>query len=124
MGQYGMLVEKEDELLQAQGQTYKEGEGPAVEDMTSTFSSFLLYAESVNGNLVQCSFIGSDGYFETSRVAVETALTLRFDRKQLPYKGGVLTPSVAGSTCLLNRLVNSVVKFKVGAWPEASGMVQ
>merc|ERR1719491_2758338 len=102
------------------GQVYKEGEGPALEAMSSTWSSYLLYAESVNGNLVQCSFVGSDGYFETSRVAVETALTLRFDRKKLPYTGGVLTPSVAGSTALLERLINSGVKFKVGAWPEPS----
>lgn len=122
MGQYGMPVEAEEEMLASQGKTFTEGSGPDVRDMSSTWSSFLLYAESVNGNLVQCSFVGSDGYFETSRMAVETALTLRFDRQKLPYKGGVLTPSVAGSTCLLERLISSGVKFKVGAWPEPSAL--
>mmetsp|Transcript_33522 Transcript_33522/g.85738 ORF Transcript_33522/g.85738 Transcript_33522/m.85738 type:complete len:116 (+) Transcript_33522:1-348(+) len=103
-------------MMKSEGKEFKEGEGPNLEDMTDAWSGFFLYAESQHGSQVKCSFVGSDGYFETSRVAVETALTLRFDREKLPCKGGVLTPSVAGSTSLVERLIESGVKFKMGDW--------
>jgi len=115
-GQYGMTLEDESEMLKSQGMEFKEGEGPKVEDMADAWSGFFLYAESQHGSQVKCSFVGADGYYETSRVAVETALTLRFDRAKLPYKGGVLTPSTAGSTSLVERLIESGVKFKMGDW--------
>jgi len=69
---------------------------------------------------VKCSFVGADGYYETARVAVETALTLRFDRQRLQLKGGVLTPSAAGGGRLVERLVESGVKLKIGQWMEGS----
>jgi len=118
MGQYGMTLDEEEALVKNTGREFKEGQGPPIADMSSTWSAFYLYAESPSGNQVRCSFVGSDGYFETARVAIETARTLRFDRQQLPYPGGVLTPSTAGSTCLLERLVESGVKFKMGSWHE------
>lgn len=46
------------------------------------------------------------------------ALTLRFDREKLPFKGGVLTPSAAGSTCLVERLIASGVKLEVDKWQD------
>uniref|UniRef100_A0A6T1LM78 Saccharopine dehydrogenase-like C-terminal domain-containing protein n=1 Tax=Alexandrium monilatum TaxID=311494 RepID=A0A6T1LM78_9DINO len=122
MGQYGMTLEEEEAMLKSEGREFKEGEGPALEDMSDAWSGFFLHAESTNGNQVKCSFVGADGYFETSRVAVETALTLRFDREKLPYKGGVLTPSTAGSTPLVDRLIASGVKFKMGEWMESSDL--
>merc|ERR1719150_2451972 len=111
-----MTVDEEESLLKSEGREFKEGEGPAVEDLSDAWSGFFLHAESSNGNQVKCSFVGADGYYETSRVAIETALTLRFDRAKLPYKGGVLTPSVAGGVTLVDRLVASGVKFKMGEW--------
>merc|ERR1711972_1097532 len=116
MGQYGMTLEEEESLLKSEGREFKEGEGPALEDLSDAWSGFFLHAESVNGNQAKCSFVAADGYFETSRMAVETALTLRFDRSNLPFKGGVLTPSAAGATKLVDRLLASGVKFKMGEW--------
>jgi len=122
IGQYGMALEDEESTFKSQGREFKEGQGPQLEDMSNTWSGFFLYAESKNGSQVQCSFVGSDGYFETARVAIEAARTLRFDRNKLPFKGGVLTPSVAGSTCLLERLIESGVRFKMGSWFESSDL--
>merc|ERR550525_904927 len=107
MGQNGMTLEEEESLLKSEGREFKEGEGPALEDLSDAWSGFFLSGESVNGNQAKCSFVGADGYFETCRVAVETALTLRFDRGKLSFKGGVLTPSAAGGNALVDRLVSS-----------------
>jgi len=122
MGQYGMTMDEEESLLKSEGREFKEGDGPAVEDLSDAWSGFFLHAESTNGNQVKCSFVGADGYFETSRIAVEAALTLRFDKAKLPYKGGVLTPSVAGGTALVDRLISSGVKFKMGEWMESADL--
>jgi len=122
MGQYGMSLEQEEAMLKSEGREHKEGQGPDLEDMSDVWSGFFLHAESTNGNEVKCSFVGADGYFETSRVAVETALTLRFDRSKLSFKGGVLTPSAAGGSPLVDRLVKSGVKFKMGEWMESSDL--
>lgn len=120
IGQYGMTMDEEDTMLRSEGKEFTEGEGPAVEDLADAWSGFFLHAESVNGNEVKCSFVGADGYYETSRVAVETALTLRFDRSALSYKGGVLTTSAAGGSSLVGRLIESGVKFKQGSWMDSS----
>eukprot|EP00413_Alexandrium_margalefii_P049648 CAMPEP_0204606838 /NCGR_PEP_ID=MMETSP0661-20131031/59331_1 /ASSEMBLY_ACC=CAM_ASM_000606 /TAXON_ID=109239 /ORGANISM="Alexandrium margalefi, Strain AMGDE01CS-322" /LENGTH=517 /DNA_ID=CAMNT_0051618197 /DNA_START=90 /DNA_END=1643 /DNA_ORIENTATION=- len=122
MGQYGMTLEEEEAMLKSEGREFKEGEGPALEDLSDAWSGFFLHAESVNGNQVKCSFVGADGYYETSRVAIEAALTLRFDREKLAFKGGVLTPSAAGGGALVDRLVKSGVKFKMGEWMESSDL--
>lgn len=119
MGQYGMTLDEEAAVLRKEGRHFGDGEGPDIEEMADAWTGFFLHAESTNGNQVKCSFVGGDGYWETARVAVEMALTLRFDRDKLPYRGGVLTPSVAGGTCLIERLLDSGVKFKMGEWMES-----
>lgn len=119
-GQYGIALDEEESAVRGAGREFKDGQGPQLGDMAGTWSAFFLYAESPSGNRAQCSFVGSDGYFETARVAIETARTLRFDRQKLPFPGGVLTPSTAGATCLLERLIESGVKFKMGAWHDRS----
>merc|ERR1711862_465142 len=93
--------------------------GPSLDDIASSWTGFFLYAETPSGNSHRCSFVGGDGYHETARMAVETAMTLRFDREQLPYKGGVLTPSTAGGGALIKRLTDSGAKFKMGSWFES-----
>jgi len=120
IGQYGMNVDEEEALFQ--GREFKEGEGPEIEDMSDAWSAFFLHAESANGHQAKCSFVGADNYFETARMAVEMALTIRFDKEKLPYKGGVLTPSVAGYTMLVERLIDSGVKFKMGEWMGSSDL--
>merc|ERR1712232_1025469 len=122
IGQYGMTLEDEESMFKSDGREFKEGEGPEVQDLSDAWSGYFLYAESTSGNQVKCSFVGGDGYYETSRIAVETALTLRFDKSKLPFKGGVLTPSVAGSTCLVERLIKSGIKFKMGEWYQSSDL--
>merc|ERR1711982_114954 len=97
--------------------------GPSVEDFDA-WSGFFLYAESASGNQVKCSFVGADGYFETARIATELALAMKFSKDKLTYKGGVLTPAVAGGTVLVDRLISSGVKFKMGEWLEDSALAQ
>mmetsp|Transcript_108135 Transcript_108135/g.220803 ORF Transcript_108135/g.220803 Transcript_108135/m.220803 type:complete len:523 (+) Transcript_108135:66-1634(+) len=122
MGQYGMTLDEEEEMLKSEGREFKEGEGPAIDDLSDAWSGFFCHAESTSGNAVKCSFVGADGYYETARVATELALTLRFSKDTLPHKGGVLTPAVAGGTALVERLIDSGVKFKMGEWLEDSAL--
>ena len=75
-----------------------------------------MWAESEKGHEVKCNMVGRDGYFETARVAIETAMCLAFDKPKLPYKGGVLTPTVACGTFLAQRMIDSGIKFKMGDW--------
>jgi len=116
IGQSGVPLDKENERLGHQGKLYSEGQGPPVDDMAQAWTGFFLAAESVSGNSLKCSFVGGDGYQETARMVVETAMTLRFDRDELPFKGGVLTPSTSGGGKLVQRLLESGVKFQMGEW--------
>jgi short subunit dehydrogenase-like uncharacterized protein len=122
IGSYGMTLEDEEAMLKSEGREFKEEEGPVVEDLSDAWSGFHIYAESTSGNSVKCSFVGADGYYETARVAVEMAITLKSDRDKLMYKGGMLTPSVAGGSQLVTRLVDSGVKFKMGEWLESGDL--
>merc|ERR1712025_329583 len=115
-------MEEQMELIDQEGKNFKDGEGPTMEEMTDAWLGFFFYAESPTGNGVKCSFVGADGYYETARMAISTALTLRFDRQKLPFRGGVLTPAVAGGTALTDRLVASGLKFKKGDWMESSDL--
>lgn len=119
LGPRGKPEEAERSQLEASGKTFSDGRGPGLNQLSDAWTGFFFHGESTGGHSLECSFVAADGYFETARVAVETALTLRFDRDRLPYRGGVLTPSVAGGTCLVERLLNGVdgVRFKMGGWP-------
>jgi len=120
--EHGEPFDEEMSKLESEGRVFDGDDGPQAGDMTESWSGYFLYAESVSGNTEKCSFVTADGYFETTRVAVETALTLVLDREALPHKGGVLTPSVAGGGPLLSRLTESGVKFKMGSWLEGSDL--
>jgi len=116
----GAGVDAEKARLMAEGKYYTQGEGPNLDELDDAWVGYFLWAESEKGHEVKCSFVGKDGYFETARVAVETALTLRFDYDQLAFKGGVLTPTVSGGTHLAQRMINSGVKYKMGEWHSAA----
>lgn len=118
--QSGELLEEEMQKLKRQGKLHQEGEGPSAEDMAAAWTGFFLYAETDSGNGLKCSFVAGDGYQESARMAVETAMTLRFDRESLPFQGGVLTPSTSGGAALVSRLKQSGIDFKMGAWHEES----
>jgi len=113
-----MTVEQEKEFLKAQGKYYAQGEGPPLEDLGDTWVGIMMYAQSTSGQEARLAFAGGDGYFETARVAIETAMTLRFDREHLPIKGGTMNAAVAGQTWLAQRLINSGITFTADRWLE------
>lgn len=113
-------VEAEEAQLKAAGKYYGAGEGPALEDLEDAWTAYFMWARSENGHETKMSFVGRDGYFETARMAVETALTLVFDYDKLRFKGGVLTPTVSGGEHLLKRLLRTGFKMKLGEWHPAS----
>jgi len=118
----GKSVEDEKAALEASGKYYKEGEGPPLEELESAWVSWFLHVESEEGNEVKMAMIGRDGYFETARIAVETAMVLRFDRSKLAFKGGVVNTTVACGTFLAERLIAGGIKFKMGDWFDVSEM--
>lgn len=56
---------------------------------------------------------GDPGYTETSKMVAESALCLVLQRKALLRKGGVLTPSYAFGSVLVQRLQTAGIDFKV-----------
>jgi len=111
-GGKGKSVEEEKKRLEEEGRYYGAGEGPPLEELDDAYTVYQMYAESTNGHELKYTMMGRDGYYETARVAIETALTLLFDRDKLPFKGGCLTPTVAGGQYLVDRVVNSGIVFK------------
>lgn len=112
----GGSVEAERKALEAKGVYYKAGDGPPLEELDDAWSAWFLWSQTEKGHEIKCDFIGRDGYFETARIAVETAMTLVFDQPNLPFPGGVLTPAVACGEALARRLIHSGVKFSMGEW--------
>eukprot|EP00927_Polykrikos_kofoidii_P087254 TRINITY_DN9_c0_g1_i1.p1 TRINITY_DN9_c0_g1~~TRINITY_DN9_c0_g1_i1.p1 ORF type:complete len:532 (-),score=91.62 TRINITY_DN9_c0_g1_i1:260-1801(-) len=113
-------VEDEKKKLQASGKYYKEGEGPLLEELENAWIGYFFHAETESGNEAKCSVVGRDGYFETARVAIEAAMCLRFDREHLPFKGGVLTATVACGGALLKRMIDGGLKFRMDEWLDES----
>merc|ERR1719217_1652830 len=107
-------VDEEKKKLEKVGKYYAQGEGPPLEDIEDAWMIYRMYAESPSGKTFKMSIRGQDGYYETARMAIEVALVLRYDRLQLPFKGGCLTPGVCGGTFLAKRLLDSGVTFKMG----------
>eukprot|EP00416_Gambierdiscus_australes_P023586 CAMPEP_0171060218 /NCGR_PEP_ID=MMETSP0766_2-20121228/3692_1 /TAXON_ID=439317 /ORGANISM="Gambierdiscus australes, Strain CAWD 149" /LENGTH=525 /DNA_ID=CAMNT_0011515769 /DNA_START=59 /DNA_END=1636 /DNA_ORIENTATION=- len=112
----GPSVGSEKELLEQQGKYYKQGEGPPLEELSDAWISVMLYSESVTGDILKCGLVGADGYYETARCAVEMAMTLRFDKAELPQKGGVMNAAACGQKWYANRLIQSGIKWKMGEW--------
>lgn len=106
-------TKKEEEDLKKRGKYYAQGEGPKREDTINTKVRFTAVATTEDGQKVKVTLEMGDAYYETAHVAVETALALVKDRERLPYatQGGVLTPSVAGGSILLDRLVRTGMKL-------------
>mmetsp|Transcript_63267 Transcript_63267/g.147344 ORF Transcript_63267/g.147344 Transcript_63267/m.147344 type:complete len:431 (-) Transcript_63267:89-1381(-) len=116
----GPSVGGEKEALQAQGKYYKQGEGPPLEELSDAWVAFQLYAESTSGKTAFCGLIGRDGYFETARCAVEMALAMRYDKAELPHKGGVMNAAVCGQDWYARRLIGSGLKWRMGGWFDES----
>merc|ERR1711920_1175944 len=118
----GPLVAGEKEYLASQGKYYEQGEGPPLEELSDAWVAFFLYAGTATGKSKQCSLVGADGYYETARCAVECAMALRFDKAELPHKGGVMCAASCGQKWYANRLINSGIRWKMGGWHEESEM--
>lgn len=113
--QGGAAAEKEQ--LEKEGKYYNQGEGPALEDLDDAWMGFFAWSQSdPSEHICRHSMIGSDGYFETARIAVETAFTMIFDYDELPIKGGVVTCAAMSGEKTLSRVINSGIKYKSGAW--------
>jgi short subunit dehydrogenase-like uncharacterized protein len=119
--QGGAAAEKEK--LQKEGKYYAQGEGPALEDLNDAWLGFFAFTQSdPSEHICRHSAIGTDGYFETARVACETAFTMIFDYDDLPMKGGVITCAAMSGDKTISRIINSGIKYKAGSWhgPEDS----
>merc|ERR1740117_1317835 len=119
VGKSTASVANEAEALKASGKYYAEGEGPPLEELADAWIANFCWVESEKGHEMKCAFLGRDGYFETARVAIEMAMTLRFDRAELPFNGGVLSPVVAGGNHVIRRIIESGHKFRMGDWFQA-----
>jgi len=115
-------VDEEKKKLEKAGKYYGVGDGPPLESIADAWSQYRFYGETPSGKTFKMSIRGQDGYYETARVAIELALCLRFDRLQLQYKGGALTPAVAGGTHFAKRLLDSGLHFKMGEWESTEGL--
>jgi len=118
----GPSASNEKETLEQQGKYYAQGEGPRLEELSDAWVALFQWCESTGGHQVRSSMVGCDGYYETARCAVEMALTLRFDKAELPHKGGVMNAAPCGQTWYAKRLINSGLKFRMGSWFEESDL--
>ena len=60
-----------------------------------------------------CFFILSSVYRGTARMVAESGVALALDKNKLPPMYGVLTPSTAMGTVILERLRNKTVDFYI-----------
>merc|ERR1712176_274659 len=98
----------EEEHLKKTGNLKALGDGSGHEERKESWSQYVCVAHTDSGNsMYTARLLGRDGYDETARLSVEMALAIVENRDALPYKGGVLTPSVAGSSLLFDRLRNT-----------------
>lgn len=113
----------EKEMLEKQGKYYKQGEGPSLEDLGDVWLCWMTFVISESGEYGRNAAMGKDGYFETARVACETAFTMVFDYDKLPMKGGCCTCAAACGENVFKRLVASGIKVRIGEWfkPEECG---
>jgi len=119
----GPSVGGEKEALEKMGKYYKQGEGPPLEELSDAWVAFFCVAQSTSGHVQTCSLVGKDGYFETARCAVEMALALRYDKAELPHKGGVMNAAVCGQDWYAARLINSGLSWQMGRWHTEEEMI-
>ena len=111
-------------LLLESGLLPKAGEGPSSDEMDKSFLEVKTVAHGVKKDgtspvqLTQSLYFPTDpGYRDAARMLAETALTMILDEKdaRVSPNGGVLTPSAACGSALLDRLVASGCEYSVGA---------
>ena len=95
----------------------KPGDGPSMDKMVNKHY-LTIYGEGigVQGNRAECImyFPRDVGCLDTSRMLIESALTLVQDEEELPaVGGGFWTPSTAMGQALLDRLVATGTHFSM-----------
>ncbi|OJJ14837.1 saccharopine dehydrogenase [marine bacterium AO1-C] len=92
------------------------GQGPSKRQRETGFFKAILLGKSANDQTLKVKVKGDrdPGYGSTSKMLAEAAVCLAKDRENLPQNFGVITPSTAMGTHLLNRLQeNAGVTFSV-----------
>ncbi len=104
---------KEEEKLKAEGKLFAKDEGLSLEDREKEWAEYWFDAVSERGEKIRTRLTGKDGYDETAHLSVELALLTSEHRDELPHKGGVLTPGVAGGQLFVDALNETGLKFEV-----------
>lgn len=103
----------------------KPGTGPAEEDRASGYFNVHLVGKSADRSVTVRGLFASDqgdaGYNETARMLTECALTLVLSEKDVPLKGGILTPAAALGMPLVERLRKAGLTLSVAEDKSSSG---
>ncbi len=94
----------------------KPGEGPSAAAIKNGYYQFELYGTTTDGHNMQLILKGEGdpGYGSTSKMLAESAVCIAKDEKETPDRFGVLTPSIALGSALLNRLKeNAGLSFQI-----------
>ena len=94
----------------------KPGEGPSERTMEKGYLLIAGVGKGSKGSIAESMlyFPNDAGYFYTSRMLIESALSLALDRPKLPIQeGGFYTPATALGSVLLERLKVIGMKFAV-----------
>ena len=94
----------------------KAGEGPGKKERENGFYNFVIWGKTIDGQEIKGSVKGDmdPGYGSTSKMLGESAVCLALDQGITPKEYGMLTPSVAMGSVLLERLIqNAGLKFEI-----------
>jgi short subunit dehydrogenase-like uncharacterized protein len=105
----------EEEKLRKEGRLYKKGDGLDEASRDNIWSEYWFDAVSEEGEKIRTRLTGRDGYDETAHMSIELAILCSEYRERLPFRGGVLTPGVAGGEPYIEALANTGLKFEVMA---------
>ena len=103
----------EEEKLRKEGRLFKLGEGLDESARDSIWSEYWFDAVTPEGEKIRTRLTGKDGYDETAHMAIELAILCSEYREKLPFRGGVLTPGVAGGDPYIEALHSTGLNFEV-----------
>ena len=105
----------EEEKLRKEGRLFKLGQGLDEQARESIWSEYWFDACTATGERIRTRLTGKDGYDETAHMSIELAILCSEYREKLPFKGGVLTPGVAGGDAYIEALHATGLRFEVMA---------
>jgi short subunit dehydrogenase-like uncharacterized protein len=103
----------EEEQLRKEGRLFKKGDGLDEAARDSIWAEYWFDAVAEGGEKIRTRLSGKDGYDETAHMSIELALLCSEHRENLPFKGGVLTPGVAGGDKYIDALHATGLRFEV-----------